>query len=979
MKKLITLLVLNMLFLTNIFAADVPQGMNYQAVARDKNGDVLANKEIVLKVSLLSNTLTRVYHYTEIHKITTNQLGLFSIVIGKGKILNGSFDMVPWSSEEIWMEVAMSEKDESDFRTINASKLYTVPYAFIAGGLATKATEQRVTPLDILSAEIPSRAPCPCQDGIKILQVLYLGTGGVTIKVYRKTNPLAELVNTFTNVNNGDLLLFNASAMTGGPGPQFSNVTYVQVIGTLTTVTAMNTACNAFNSWDAAYVAGATFGSFSVLNHTDVHNNYCTACDVKPNWMIGGNALYDACNLLGTKSNTDLAIMTNNVERMRIFKTGNVDIKNSLSVGTDLTVAGNATLNTQSGSTINNGPFTVNAASPSLLTGTLRVKKQTDLDSGLNVNNRTATLLSGKLRVIRLTDLDSGLNVNYATPTFLSGILRVNDSTTVGGPFSVNNIKPSVLTGTLTVHKDAIFKEHMFITNAQYNSFDTASGALVVAGGVGIAKNLNVGGDFKVLGKTDFYHPVTIHSDCQIPFDQLTYDSYPFKLETSCKLGMAIKVNTNSSAINESNNYISFWSGDNVMKGRIEGQSVTDLEGDGGYINDLKGMTEDITLGALDVAFGAFDIADAGLDLASDIGDFREPIGLCPCVVAPGIAKIIYSAAKLASVIAAEALQAFTLAQAVDNKAQYIADRHANIGVSYQSTAGDYAEYLQRADVNEKLSFGDIVGVTGGKITKNTSGADKLLVISFNPIVLGNLPQQGIEKEYEKVAFMGQVPVKVYGKVNVGDYIVSSGYNNGIGIAVAPSKMNYIDVKNVVGFAWSSSDKSYGINLINVAVGLNANDNTRFLESFENKIIAQSNEINELKNQISETNSLLAQTNDMLSKLVPGFTAPGGVDATVQTTQRNANSNIAMNQSSAGNSVIPGKSDLELEKEIKGYLITGFKIAQQSGKENGLNPDENTFYKKYNADPDFKENILNKAVGKVMAQVRLMNKFSNEK
>jgi hypothetical protein len=46
------------------------------------------------------------------------------------------------------------------------------------------------------------------------------------------------------------------------------------------------------------------------------------------------------------------------------------------------------------------------------------------------------------------------------------------------------------------------------------------------------------------------------------------------------------------------------------------------------------------------------------------------------------------------------------------------------------------------------------------------------MVISHNPAVLGGLPQDGKEEDYEMVAFMGQVPTRVVGDVAPGLYPV---------------------------------------------------------------------------------------------------------------------------------------------------------------------------------------------------------------
>ena len=61
------------------------------------------------------------------------------------------------------------------------------------------------------------------------------------------------------------------------------------------------------------------------------------------------------------------------------------------------------------------------------------------------------------------------------------------------------------------------------------------------------------------------------------------------------------------------------------------------------------------------------------------------------------------------------------------------------------------------------LYFGDVVGVIGGEVSKEFVYADKFMVVSAAPAMLGNMPQPNSEHLFEKIAFMGQVPVKLRG------------------------------------------------------------------------------------------------------------------------------------------------------------------------------------------------------------------------
>jgi hypothetical protein len=1059
MKKIITLLVLNIFLLSGLMAAGIPQGMKYQAVARDAKGEIIADQEIYLKISLFTNDVQQHVHYSETHKVKTNALGLFSIVIGEGFSEYGLFDAIPWITDEIWMEVSMSNKESVGFTSISKSKLLAVPYAFAAGHVIGQ--DQAPGNPSVSRYKITY---CPCKDGLQILQVLYLGPSNVTVKVYRNSN-LTELVNTFTSVQNGDILPLNASGMNDG---KFKDVTYMQLIAPAgTTVTKMNTKCTDYDEDLNSPVSGETFGNFSILSQTDKTGQVCTACEMKPDWKVGGNALYDACNLLGSVSNSDVVIITNNTERMKIMKTGDITIANSLSIGNsldvannaeienDLTVHYNANFNTLGGATTIYGPLTVGNVSPSILTGSLRVDQQTNLNNGLFVNN--------------------------VKPTVLTGTLRVDNATDLYNSFTVNNASPTVLSGTLEGYLDVTLREKLRLTNATHNSFTTSDGALVVAGGVGIGRNLNVGGNSTFGGSTSFAGPIvgtdltpstscttgalviaggagiskelqvcgltklgstlnvtgatsladtlkvsgattlnstlgvmggtslnsflavtgattlnntlsvaqatTLSSTLQVAgitnlsnklnvaqkttlsdalqvngqvtitkdpggSGELDYASYPLQVEGGSQ-GIAVKVNGSRSI---SNNFISFWDANtNHSWGRIEGQNLADLSNDDDYKHERACMIYDVTSGVIDVLFATNEVIMATSEVLSSVSSSTACVGFGACVTTPIPSWIVGATAQLVVAIAQEIVVIADVVFSSVNLGIYDNSKDANIGVSYQSGNGDYAEYLLRADLNEELSYGDVVGVIGGKVSKNTEQAHKIMVVSNKPIVLGNMPQPDREADYEKVAFMGQVPVKVFGAVNIGDYIIPSGNNDGIGIAVAPSKISLKDIRNIIGTAWSGSGEKFGLNMINVAVGLNNNDDNRIVEEMDRKLAAQQEDINALRVQISETNNLLAQ-------LVPGFTPPSStfVDNSSSLSKPSLQSQNASQPSVTGNVVTPTAKDIVYYELTNDDIEKAIEYAKLIMIDRGVDIETHAFWKKYREEPGYKDQLIAK-------------------
>ncbi len=116
---------------------------------------------------------------------------------------------------------------------------------------------------------------------------------------------------------------------------------------------------------------------------------------------------------------------------------------------------------------------------------------------------------------------------------------------------------------------------------------------------------------------------------------------------------------------------------------------------------------------------------------------------------------------------------------------------------------------------------GDVVGVRGGKISKDLTGAEQILVISTNPALVGNAAdaESTGRDGYEVTAFLGQVPVRVRGVVQSGDFLLPSGRHDGTAVAVAPRDLRAEQLARVLGRAWESSDEP-GAKTVNAAIGL---------------------------------------------------------------------------------------------------------------------------------------------------------------
>ena len=110
MKKTLLIFV-SLLFCAITFAQNVPQGMNYQAVARDAGGAELSNQALTIKLSLLVGSSTGTVSWQETHSVTTNNFGLFSVIIGEGTSTgsgsSATFSAVNWGSSSHFVKVEL--------------------------------------------------------------------------------------------------------------------------------------------------------------------------------------------------------------------------------------------------------------------------------------------------------------------------------------------------------------------------------------------------------------------------------------------------------------------------------------------------------------------------------------------------------------------------------------------------------------------------------------------------------------------------------------------------------------------------------------------------------------------------------------------------------------------------------------------------------------------------------------------------------
>jgi hypothetical protein len=130
MKRTLSTL-LSVLFCAITFAQSVPQGINYQAVARDASGAVLMNQALTIQFSVISDITTSAVSWQETHTVNTNDYGLYTAIIGQGTATSvGSsvtFDVIDWGASNHLLKVEVDYG--GGLIDMGTTAFMSVPYA----------------------------------------------------------------------------------------------------------------------------------------------------------------------------------------------------------------------------------------------------------------------------------------------------------------------------------------------------------------------------------------------------------------------------------------------------------------------------------------------------------------------------------------------------------------------------------------------------------------------------------------------------------------------------------------------------------------------------------------------------------------------------------------------------------------------------------------------------------------------------------
>ena len=512
--------------------------------------------------------------------------------------------------------------------------------------------------------------------------------------------------------------------------------------------------------------------------------------------------------------------------------TGTLNVDGVTDLNNNLIVDGSTTLNSSLAIT-NTSPVnftgTLNVDGVTDLNNNLIVDGSTTLNSSLDVTNTSPVNFTGTLNVDGVTDLNNNLIVDGSTT--LNSTLSTSGNTAVGGTLTVSGA--TQINNTLNATGNTNLGSALTVAGAaQINNTLSATGntdlgnTLTVAGSTQLNSTLNVSnntalsGTLTVANTADFSNRVTISAGFGSNSDN--YNNYPLRVQGSAN-GIAVKVTAGTP--NNDNNFMTFFDSGGTARGAIEGETAAEKVLDPEYLYELGVLTADVASAAANIGFAAIPTVVAGLGASA---------GPCASCIATAAAEAIVQAAHMAAFLA------FSL---------------TDLGVTYSSGSADYAEWLERLVASEQINSGDVIGIYNGKITKLiTEDVQRVLVVSTNPAILGNAPAEKDKKEYEKVAFLGQVPVKVKGEVISGDYLIPSGDNLGYAIGIAKDEIKPNQYKYIIGIAWSSSVVNE-YDYVKMAIGLNSNDLADLVSNQQNKIIALEKRIERIEKSLAQTSN----------------------------------------------------------------------------------------------------------------------------
>jgi uncharacterized protein YjdB len=129
MKKILAIVAIA---ITTATHAQTPHAIPYQAAARTSSGAVIASQPVGVRFTIRDSAATGAVLYSETHTPTTTAQGLFTVQIGQGTPVAGSFSGINWGHNAKYLQVELDATGGITYTHIGTQQLLSVPYALHA-------------------------------------------------------------------------------------------------------------------------------------------------------------------------------------------------------------------------------------------------------------------------------------------------------------------------------------------------------------------------------------------------------------------------------------------------------------------------------------------------------------------------------------------------------------------------------------------------------------------------------------------------------------------------------------------------------------------------------------------------------------------------------------------------------------------------------------------------------------------------------
>ena len=487
MKKFYLLLTLIVITAIQVANAQAPQGIPYQAVARDNAGNLIKNQPISLRFSIHDGSANGAVVYSETHSVTTDALGLFSVNIGGGTS-SATLADVNWGSGSKYTQVELDVAGGSNYIDMGTTQMMSVPYALYAGSSAaapsvfqtTAADPNNISNVNSGNVGIGTDAPTEKLDVVGNAKVSgkLSANGGIANGTNSTALGYGTIANGYASTATGIYTKTYSEATTAMGGETIASASCATAMGQKSNANGVVSTAMGFSTTASGYFTTAmgnrttskSFAETSIgTNNTDYTPNSTNSYDAADRLFVIGN---------GADEN-------NKSDAMIVLKNGNTTINGDVTANSIKIPNGTNTEFLMADGTTSVGPD---------LTGYATTAALDDLENNVSMNYATNTSLN---------NLADNVAMNYATNTSLNNLANnVAMNYATNGALATTNTQVQINTTDINNLQTQI-------GNVQSNFVTTAADANnisnVNSGNVGIGTNtptakLDVAGNLKVRG-----------------------------------------------------------------------------------------------------------------------------------------------------------------------------------------------------------------------------------------------------------------------------------------------------------------------------------------------------------------------------------------------------------------------------------------------------------------------------------------------